>query len=322
MSKPLTWALLAGAWLLACQMSLDLEKYEIRPADTGFGGTAGGANGSAGRASAAGAGGSAPGSMGGRPECNGACDALDCAASGECGESSVELRGTVVSYHTGSPLSLVELAGGPLRATSGADGAFALGPVPPGTEMNLLLTLPDNGLRLAFRETVLALDVGAQNIRALDAPAVEYAWLTQLAMDCGLLDGVTSPDDIARYFNMRSTVLVEVLGPSVAGITRDRIELLVQQTGGAPYPQFAEPDTDSQPTSICFIQAEEAGGGWRGGTQQQTTQLGRFAVFRVRNRSGSGSSQVEVRIDGFPPARRVNITSAAQTAVVRVGGEW
>jgi hypothetical protein len=116
--------------------------------------------------------------------------------------------------------------------------------------------------------------------------------------------------------------LVEAVGANAAGITRDQIEVYVERDSDV-YPNFATPDpVDLQPPNVCFLSAPDAGGALRGGLEAQTDATGRFAIFRVRNRAGSGAGTAHVRIVNFTPPAPVTFVGAGLTGVVRVAEGW
>jgi hypothetical protein len=293
--------LCALAQLGACQAILGLGDYEIAPPAI--------ADGGAGEGGAGADAGGSPGASG----CGGTCD-----------PSLVGIQGVVRAYDTGLPLGgvLVESAAG--ERTTDAGGQFSL-QVPPGEVQALTLNWPASqggDVILPFRRTVIAFEPGALGGLALDVPVVRHAWLEDLARDCGLLPPDAPASLLKSYFEERNTILVEVTGGGADGITRDSIDVYVER-GDVPYSNFAAVDaSDPYPPSICFLERGDAGGALRGGTGDQTTALGQFVVFRVRNRNGTGSGTATVRIVNFGSPPSVPLPSAGLTAAVRVGGGW
>jgi hypothetical protein len=317
----------AGFAFLACQASLDLDAYQIvagggagtagtgPSAGTGPGGS-GGAGGSSGAGGTyAGAGGSSAGSGGA-----GGCGEPPAKA---CPTPQVAVSGVVSVYDTQQPLAGARVETDGESVATDAQGNYSL-QVPRDTLVPVTVEWPEgSGATVpAFRRTLLSFHSGAEAARSLDIPAVSHDWLETVAKDCGALAADTPAADVQRYFNGRSTLVVDVVGEGVAGIIDDQINVDVELDGSA-YSNFENPDPDATwPTRICFLDGPDAGGELRGGTVNQTTGLGRFVVFRVRNENGLGTGRASVRIVNFDASEPVEFVGAGSSAVVRVGGGW
>ena len=309
---------------LGCQASLDLD-YEIAA-----GGSAGaaGTSGGTGPGGAGGMGGTYAGAAGTYAGDGGT--ASGSGGAGGCGEppakacpaQQLAVSGVVSVYDTQLPLAGARVETGGESVATDAQGNYSL-QVPSETLVPLTVEWPEgSGATVpAFRRTQLSFDSGAQ-ARSLDIPAVSHDWLEAVAKDCGALAADTSAEDVQRYFNQRSTLVVDVVGEGVAGIIQEQINVDVA-LDGPPYPNFGNPDPDAMwPTRVCFLDGPDAGGALRGGTVNQTTGLGRFVVFRVRNEDGRGNGTATVRIVNFDSSRPVEFVGSGSTAVVRVGGGW
>ena len=308
---------------LACQASLDLDAYQIVAGGSagaaGTGPSGGTGPGGAGGAYA-GAGGTSAGGGGTSSGGGGGCGAPPAEA---CPAQQVAVSGVVSVYDTQQPLAGARVEAGGESVSTDARGNYSI-QVPPDTLVPLTVEWPEgSGATVpAFRRTLLTFESGAPAARSLDIPAVSHDWLEAVAKDCGALPPDTLPADVQRYFNGRSTLLVDVVGESVVGIIAEQINVDVT-LDGSPYSNFENPDPDSTwPTRICFLDGPDAGGELRGGTVNQTTGLGRFIVFRVRNENGLGTGHASVRIVNFDPSEPVEFVGAGASAVVRVGGGW
>jgi hypothetical protein len=284
----------------ACQAILSLDDYRIGSVDAGAGG------------SSPGLGGDAPdgGDMGG---CGGTCD-----------PSLLAVRGIVRAYDSELPLAGVLVETASAEATSDPDGQFLLS-AQPGEWVGMTLNWPEAesaGLSLPFRRTVLAFAGATDSQRLLAVPAVRHAWLEDIARDCGVLPADASPALVQGYFSERNAMLVEVTGENAAGVTREQIEVYVERDGDV-YANLGtvDPDDDHPPTT-CFLEAGDAAGPARGGAGKQTDETGRFVVFRLRNRTGSGTGTAHVRVVNFAAPAPVVFVGAGLTGVVRVAGGW
>jgi hypothetical protein len=316
------------AYQLACQASLNLDDYEI------------GAGGRAGTAGTGPVGGTGPGGTGGMggtyaggggSYAGGAGTSSGGGGAGGCGEppakacpaQQVAVSGVVSVYDTQQPLASARVETNGESVSTDAQGDYSV-QVPLDTQLSLTVEWPEgSGATVpAFRRTQLSFESGAQAARRLDIPAVSHDWLEAVAKDCGALAEDAPAEDVQRYFNQRSTLVVDVVGDGVDGIIQDQINVDVA-LDGASYPNFGNQDPDAMwPTRICFLDGPDAGGELRGGTVNQTTGLGRFVIFRVRNEEGRGNGTATVSIVNFDSSHPIEFVGSGSTAVVRVGGAW
>jgi hypothetical protein len=291
---------IGGCNLVGCNALFDIHDPELE--------TLGGRGGAAGM---------------GTTDCAGAggCDIVACGASEGCG-STVTLEGRALAYDTGSPVPGVNVSSSlsnPMSVTSAADGSFALRGIPAATGLDLVLTdaSSDASIR-AFKDTVLSIDdLGSEPSRSVSLPVVSHAWLIQVAKECGVLGEAATPDESNRYFNGRSTLLVELVDPQ-PGLTRNQIDVLVDRTRSNV--DTVPTSSDMYPTQVCFLDSDSPGS-VRGTRGTEATDFGGVIVFRVQNASGTGVGEAVVNVMG-QPSSSVRLSSAGQTGVVKIGGAW
>jgi hypothetical protein len=318
---------------LGCQALVELD-YSFAPASGGAAGTDPGADepggGAAGAETATAGAGGAPGGggsmQGNGGSTQGSAGCSGAGSAGACGAAPLVLHGTVFDPDTSQAVagvSLVQTASGsqPTPPSNGS-GDFEYAVAAPEAALDLTLQRQASGGIPAFQRTLLRIDAPrAVAERSLRLPSVSHEWLVEVATDCEAITSSMTPAEIDAYFNLRSTLLVEV--PNTPNITRDRIKATVSRGSDAPWVNEHESPLDvsfGAPAHVCFLQRE--GNRVVGGLGTATTDLGQFVMFRVRNAQGGGGGTAVVSIDGLPGSAAVNIEAAGETGVVRLGAGW
>ena len=247
----------------------------------------------------------------------------------DSGVNTVSLTGRLVRYESGLALGMTEMSAyfgseevGP--SSSLADGSFNLPGIARGVTVTLEMTAPGSEPVLAFRQTALATQSGDADVRQLTPVAVSFPWLEQTASECGALASATE-EERQRYFNQHATAIVQVFdasGVPVPGISRNAVEVTLASSGGAA--RANRHGVGPGAPFVCVL--ELANGSIVGGRATETTELGSFAVFGVRNAdgtAGTGEGTARATVDGgFPPSLAVLLRQSGKSAVLRIGRDW
>jgi hypothetical protein len=148
----------------------------------------------------------------------------------------------------------------------------------------------------------------------LDLPVVQYHWLAEVAVQCGIFKSMDEAlfepgtKNLNTYFSTRATIIGQVVAEDGSPATLDHRDISVVIDEYVNSKQNPDDDTH-RPTTLCFLEPDELTGKYRGVNASQTTS-GRFIVFRARNELGTGTGMGEVQIPGFP-AGALNVSSGS-----------
>jgi hypothetical protein len=242
-------------------------------------------------------------------------------------EPQREQPGALLSAYVGSAM--------PVEAEfSPGTGRFTLAAGSPNSMINLESQYPASlapGVPLALLQARIRVPLGVGSTKSIDPPVVSYDWLTRTVDECaGVRDSATP---LQAYFGQRATLLIQIsdAGGGVAGIDRDQVQVTLTNGGVSRVNRHelrydAPGVPDDNPTFVCVLEAragDDAGAGEQlvGGTQTQTTSLGRFVVFRAQNAQSTGSGEVEVSVPGYA-TRSINLRQSGQIGVLLLGADW
>ncbi|MCH9682831.1 MAG: hypothetical protein K0V04_15450 [Deltaproteobacteria bacterium] len=250
-------------------------------------------------------------------------------AQGECLIEEIDVVGTVFDYSQIAPTPVADvtvrvtnLSELPTSGPTPADGGYSLDNLVFGTLLDIELQFPQDdpvfvpatiSPRQAFR-------VPNDDPAPLDLQLVTYAWMAQVAFECGFfatLEEATGTNAVNPYFINRSTVfgqLVDDNGDGVAAISRAAIRAEVQDWTNFETNLL---DTDANPTRVCFLDEDPVSGTYVGTTDLVSNDTGRFVMFRLRNDTGVGQGPVAIRSTGFDDAF-VNLSSSGNIGVVEL----
>jgi hypothetical protein len=267
-------------------------------------------------------------------------DARRDGAPSDAAPSSVTVSGKVRLYSSTDPASfqagvkvhITNLTPALSSMASGADGSYTIAGIPPAAAVDIELDLTQQVPAVDASANVLpsissrfSLQLTKQATQQLDLPMVTYAWMAQVAYQCGAFStlaaaemsmGATNP-----YFIKRSTVfgtLVGSNGSPMAGVPRSAISVnLDGWENKDPNPN----DTDAQPTKVCFLD-EGPSATYIGTTDTMSNATGRFVVFRVRDPDepdagtfGLGNGLARVQVSGFV-SQTVNLPASGNIGMV------
>jgi hypothetical protein len=246
-----------------------------------------------------------------------------------CVPTSAIISGQVRRYESTDPTSssagvkvLVTNVKSPPTSTSDDGGHYALSGVPLRSIVNFELSLAEQQVTsvtppvpvpvvLATRTSDVLGDAATNTI---DLPFVSYAWLANVAYQCGLfataaeaattLNTVSNTRHVNFYFTQRSTVIGTLLGSGdkpMSGVSRGSISISMAATSMAPFPNKDTAPTAAEPypPRVCFLDADQASGQFVGTKADASTSTGKFIVFRVQNTRGTGEGTATVRATGF-----------------------
>jgi hypothetical protein len=226
------------------------------------------------------------------------------------------------------------------KATSLADGSFDLTDLPAGAAAELwvrpsaAVDLLPNGksLPLAFR-TDVSVRVPTALPAKQDLPLVSYAWLSQVAVDCGIFPDLDTAlygaggNTTNDYFVTRSVVIGELQSADGGPYTGPPIgpdDISVVLDNGTQYVNRSNNpnDTTNTPaTRVCFLDSNTTTGEYVGSASAVSTAANRFVMFRVRNAGTAiGNGAAVVHVTGFAPASVYLLASGSVGVVaLRVG---
>lgn len=250
---------------------------------------------------------------------------------GDAGAPTVLLTGVVRNYFSLDPGSfrggakvLITNTAPPFTSLPSrtSDGAYSISAVPSASLVDLEIDVdqstgtPSVPSYVQTRVSTLLTEAAAQT---LDVPVVTYAWMAQVAYQCGLfasLDAALQQGGFVNpYFTERSTVfgtLVNASGQPVAGVARAAISV---DLGGYVNPGAG--DTDPNPAKVCFLVRDATSGQYIGSANAASDATGRFVVFRLRNNiaGGPGQGLAVVHAIGYAP-QSVRLRSSGNIGVV------
>ena len=260
---------------------------------------------------------------GGGTDADGATDTGgDAPASG-----NVVLTGIIRNYFSLDPQSfragakvLITNTAPPFASapSAAANGAYRISDIPLASLIDLEIDVDQSAGQppvpnyIQTRTSTLLTDATAQT---LDLPAVTYAWMAQVAYQCGLfptLDAALQQGGFVNtYFTQRSPIfgtLTDTAGQPLAGVGRAAIKV---DLGGYTNPNAG----DSDPAKVCFLVRDNTAGQYAGSSNAMSDATGRFVVFRNRNLTETGQGLAVVHATGFAP-QSVRLRSSGNIGVV------
>lgn len=272
--------------------------------------------------------------------------------SGQCQPVAVTLEGLVLNAQAAAdtPVSEADLQianiDPPLSfMDTPASGEYEISDIPPGSLIDVSLDVEEGWAgdpNSAFR-TVHQISIGLAETQAADLKVVEYNWLGQVALDCGVYDfgagatqwdvicapggdGVAEPgcagdgEGVSSFILTRSSVfgtLYEEDGttPFTESLSRASLSVVMSNNGmDAANVENNPGDGDAFPFHVCWL--DEQDGALVGSPALQNT-TGHFVLFRVRNSIGLGQGNVAIEAAGFDSAN-VRLSSSGSIGVVRM----
>ncbi len=234
--------------------------------------------------------------------------------SGECLLEEVDVAGTVLDFAQVEPtpmegvtVRVTNLAKLPTSGPTVDDGAYSLTALVPGTLLDIELELPqdDPVFVPATISPRHSYQVVNDNPAPLDLQMVTYNYMAQVAFECGLfatLEEAIGTNAVNPYFISRSAVfgqLVDENGDGVPTVSRGAIQ--AELGGWANFHDNID-DLASEPSRVCFLEADAQTGTYVGTTDTVSNDTGRFAMFRLRNPDGLGQGALTLRASGFDEA--------------------
>jgi len=231
---------------------------------------------------------------------------------GECLLEEVSLHGVVaradsleVTPQSGVTVRVTNVPNGPSPSgPTRSDGAFRFDGLAPGTLVDLELELPQTDpvfvpASLTTRASFMVPNAAEVHVQA---EVVRYAWLAQVAYECGIfgsLEEAQGGNAINPYFIVRSTVVGRFVDEDGRGVPLISAGALQATLGD--WVNFDDNllDTDARPTQVCFLEEDEETGRIVGTSRTSSDESGRFVMFRVRNHDGDGRGPLTVRSPGF-----------------------
>lgn len=247
---------------------------------------------------------------------------------GECLLTEVVVQGTTVFYDQVAPtpaadvtITVTNIDPPAMAGPTGADGAYQLAEIPPGTLLDLEIGLDQDEPVFvpASMHTRTQLRVENDTPVPYDPPIVTYAHMAQVAFECGLfptLEAAIGNGAVNVYFAQRSTVfgrLVDDAGNGVATVSRASLQV---ELDGYVNIHDNLLDGNPNPAHVCFLD-EDVSGRWVGTTAAASNDTGRFVMFRVRDPNGTGQGGATVRASGFDDAQ-VTLRSTGNIGVVEL----
>ncbi len=258
---------------------------------------------------------------------NAQCESMVCQDDiGECLLTEVEVAGTAVFHDQIAPspaagvtIVVTNIEAATMAGPTGADGAYSLTGIPPGTLLDLEIGLDQDEPVFVPASMHTRTQIRVENDTPVpyDAPIVTYAHMAQVAFECGLfptLEAAIGNGAVNVYFAQRSTLfgrLVDDEGNGVATVSRAALQV---DLGGFVNIHDNLLDTNANPAHVCFLD-EDVSGRWVGTTDTASNDTGRFVMFRVRDPGGTGQGSATVRASGFDDAA-VNLRSTGNIGVV------
>jgi hypothetical protein len=192
---------------------------------------------------------------------------------------------------------------------TGADGAYSFPGLEPETPIAFRLSVPQDEPGVpdlqGLLPTIYVAGATAMENVSLDLPVVQFKWLAQVAVQCGIFTSLdkalfqAGTKNINNYFTKRATIVGQVLENKTTPAKLNRVDISVEINGFVNH--FQNPaDTDPFPATLCFLEPDPSTGEYRGVNAPQTSS-GLFVMFRASNDVNTGSGTGKVEIPGFPP---------------------
>ncbi len=247
---------------------------------------------------------------------------------GDCLLVEVSIEGVVQFYDQVAPtpaaevtITVTNIDPAAMSGPTGADGAYGLSAIPPGTLLDLELGLDQDTPVFvpASMHTRTQLRVENDTPVLYDPPIVTYAHMAQVAFECGLfptLEQAIGNGAVNVYFAQRSTIfgrMVDDVGAGVATVSRTALQV---ELDGYINIHDSLLDLNANPAQVCFLD-EDPSGRWIGTTANASNDTGRFVMFRVRDSNGTGQGAATVRASGFDDGA-VNLRSTGNIGVVEL----
>ena len=199
--------------------------------------------------------------------------------------------------------------------TTGADGTYAFMDLAEGTALQFDVSIPQTGPDpQGLLDTRFAAGTATTDT-VVDVPVVQFRWLAQVAVDCGIFptlnDALFEPgtSNVNSYFVTRTTIVGQVLEENGSPAALDRADITVVINNYLNYQANPSDTTNPPAATICFLEPNVGMGVYQGSNEDHSTS-GRFVMFRARNDIGAGTGMGEVRIPGFPKGS-LNVASAS-----------
>jgi hypothetical protein len=253
--------------------------------------------------------------------------------------TSVVLSGTVRLFSSTDPNSYepgvtvrVTNTTPALSSKSSSSGVYMISGLPLSAAIDIELDLTqmvpavDGSVNvLPSISTRLSTQLTSQAAQTLDLPIVTYAWMAQVAYQCGIFSTPAAAEmsmgATNSYFLKRSTIfgkLVDATGTPKSGVAKTAITVNIDGWENKdPNPN----DSDAQPTKVCFLDAGSSGT-YIGTSSTMSLGTGVFAVFRVRDPDspdagtfGLGNGIARVQATGFV-SQTVNLPASGNIGVV------
>lgn len=258
------------------------------------------------------------------------CDSGVCLEDeGLCLLLDVAVEGTVILYGNIDPtpqsdasVTVTNVDPAVATAPTAADGLYSFSGVAPSSLLDVEIDFAQDDpffIPAAIRSRS-SLRVGNDSPMTYNPAIVTYAWMSQVAFECGLfptLEAAQGAIAVNPYYTQRSTVfgrLVDEQGDGVATIAQTAIQ--VELDGFANFHQSIV-DVDTNPAAVCFLDADPKSGTYVGTTATVSNDTGRFVMFRVRDTNGFGQGPATVRVSGFADAS-VQLGSTGNVGVVEL----
>ena len=259
-------------------------------------------------------------------------------ATHTCVPSLAVIQGRVYPFESTNPNAVLNNVTVAITSTkallqsnaTGLDGRYSIGSVPLGSLIDFNLTLPQvlpgtqTSIPLTLATSVTTA-IGNQTAATFDLPFVSYAWLANVAYQCGVYAtasaAVMTSGHVNFDFTQRTTVLgtlLDAAGHPVAGVSQGGIVVTQVANAMEPYPNTNDNPADTDhglAAHVCFLDVDTGTGQYVGTTGTTSTATGRFVMFRVRNARGTGEGTARVSATGFS-SQTVILDSSAYIGVV------
>ncbi len=242
---------------------------------------------------------------------NDQCPSGVCQSDGECLLEAVTVRGIVYDYSTiarepvaDATVQITNVLDAPTAEPTMADGVYEFEGLVPGTLLDLQPLYDQNASFVipAALTSRISTQVPNDQPHTVDVPVVPYEWMAQVAFECGLfptLEEATGDGSVNAYFIQRSTLFGQLVDSDGNGIETVTKAALRARLGEWSNFQDNLLDLDTEPTEVCFLDADVDTGTYVGTDDDFSNDTGRFVMFRLRSNGGFGQGQLSVSASGF-----------------------